>query len=125
MKKLTHVLSFIMLLGFSFVAHAGRELPTVEYCQTSATSADELACIQVYTKVEDDHLNEVYKQAMSRIEEFRRGDMRQMEKAWISYRDLKCNFYYHKQSGRGGLADSAQCLLDETKRRAEELEALY
>ena len=44
-----------------------------------------------------------------------------MQNLWIKYRDAKCNFFYHKESGSGGQNDAMDCYIDMTQQRADEL----
>jgi len=74
---------------------------------------------------QDAILNKNYKMTMKSIQDFRRNKLRETQRAWIKYINLKCSSYYHKQSGSGGLEDDLQCRIEETVRRAGELKNFY
>jgi len=70
---------------------------------------------------EDKKLNGAYKQAKKDIEPFRVESLKEMQRTWIKYRDQKCDFYYHKRSGSGGITESLECKLEMTLHRTKEL----
>ncbi len=88
-------------------------------------TCDDAACIQEKLNKEDKKLNIAYKKAIKMIAPYRVFALREVQRAWIVYRDKKCDFFYHKESGSGGLSDALQCKLDETTRRTKELEEIY
>jgi uncharacterized protein YecT (DUF1311 family) len=95
-------------------------------CFKKAQSTDAiLTCINRHLKQEDARLNQNYREAMKRIAPFRRESLQKVQRLWIGYAHAKCDFFYHKESGSGGLVDAQSCLLEETTRRADELGALY
>ncbi len=112
---------FCLVLWVSGVAAAG----PYERCLETAGGATQpvLACMAQALKREDVRLNAAYRRMMAALPEPRRRALREVQRAWIRYRDLKCRFLYHPTSGSGGLQDQQQCLIDETRRRAGELEA--
>ncbi len=81
-------------------------------------------CMDRELKRQDRKLNLAYRKLMQCLPEERRDELKSIQRLWIKYRDKKCSFYYHKNSGSGGLADMGQCQLDETIRRTIELEEL-
>jgi len=79
-------------------------------------------CMDKELELQDVKLNKEYHNTMGRIQEFRKYDLRKVQRLWIKYRDAKCEFYYHRYSGSGGLTDSIQCTIKETIQRTQELE---
>jgi len=82
-------------------------------------------CLEQELRLQDKKLNIAYQKAKKSIQAFRVDTLRKVQRAWIHYRDKKCAFFYHKESGSGGISDALQCELDETIRRTKELETLY
>jgi len=82
-------------------------------------------CMDKELKLQDAKLNKEYHNAMGRIQEFRKEDLKKIQKLWIKYRNAKCEFYYHKYSGSGGITDSIQCTINETMQRTQELKNTY
>ncbi len=100
--------------------------PDYERCQQSAlSSADILGCMETELRRVDRLLNRRYRQAMAGIQPFRRDELRRVQRLWIRYRDARCGFFNHRESGSGGRLDEMQCRIDETARRAQELSELY
>ncbi len=118
----------LWLLLTSLPAQAGPAAKDAELdrCFEAAPSThDQLACLRAATAREDARLNRAYRDALARIEAFRRPRLREVQRLWIRYRDARCHFFYHEHSGSSGLLDVEQCLREETRRRADELERLY
>ncbi len=118
--------SLLLLFATLTLANHGHAAAfSLERCQqTALSSQDQLHCLDLATREEDWRLNLAYRAARASIQPSRRKVLRDVQRLWIKYRDAKCGFYYHPQSGRGGLLDLQQCLLDETRQRRRELEAL-
>jgi len=97
-----------------------------EQCQRQAfSSADFRHCMQQELERVDGLLNRDYRKAMKTIQPLRRSELRRVQRLWIAYRDARCGFFNHAESGTGGVLDELQCLIDETARRARELSELY
>ncbi len=120
-------LSFIILLLWATGLQAQSVAPlSYEQCQRQAfSSADFRHCMQQELKRVDGLLNRYYRQAMKTLQPFRRPELRRVQRLWIAYRDARCGFFNHAESGSGGVLDELQCLIDETARRARELSELY
>jgi uncharacterized protein YecT (DUF1311 family) len=120
-----HIL-LIFLLVASAQAVAAKTSEAYLQCEQAALGEyDFLACMQSEIKRQDDRLNKNYRAAMQAIETFRQRDLTKIQRIWIKYRDAKCGFFYHKHSGSGGLLDAEECRMEETIRRADELESIY
>jgi uncharacterized protein YecT (DUF1311 family) len=89
------------------------------------SNADAIICIKQELNFQDKKLNQAYKKAINKVQPFRKKDLRDIQRMWIKYRDKKCSFYYHKESGSGGLSDMLECKLDETIKRTIELNEVY
>ncbi|WP_456381879.1 lysozyme inhibitor LprI family protein [Hydrogenimonas sp.] len=122
MKRLWLLLSLITFAGAECVKIEALYSDDYRRCLEKALgSADALACIEAEIAYQDKRLNEAYKEAKSRIQPFRRDTLRDIQRLWLRYRDAKCGFYRHKESGSGGVSDMSQCILDETVKRTVEL----
>ncbi len=116
----------IMVLLETLLGETTDTYQTYETCiQSARTQSQALYCIGNEIARQDRRLNKNYKAAMKRIEPFRREDLKRIQKLWIRYRDAKCGFFTHPHSGSGGTVDTAECILEETRRRADELEKIY
>ena len=96
-----------------------------ERCINTASGQSLNICMDKELKFQDTKLNKEYHNTMERIQEFRKEDLKKIQRLWIKYRDAKCDFYYHKYSGSGDLTDSIQCAIKETLQRTEELKNTY
>ena len=106
----------------------GRTKRSAAYISCSQNALDRLAytrCQNAELEKEDIRLNQEYQSAIKRIQTFRHEDLKHMQNLWIKYRDAKCNFFYHKESGSGGQNDAMDCYIDMTQQRADELRALF
>jgi uncharacterized protein YecT (DUF1311 family) len=81
-------------------------------------------------KEADTRLNTLYRKVMRTLDRHKRTQLKKIQRAWIAYVDAKCGTYLMNATGQGEQtlhiqAHKHQCRYDETKRRADELEALY
>ncbi len=88
-------------------------------------SYDYLSCIESEIKIQDKRLNFNYKKAVKNLSQKRKNQLRDIQRTWVKYRNQKCSFFYHKHSGSGGVLDMAECSLEETVRRADELGVIF
>jgi uncharacterized protein YecT (DUF1311 family) len=76
-------------------------------------------CFRIETVIWDAILNDNYKELMEAIDD--KGDqnkLKEMQRAWIAYRDTTCDFYWYKIHGSMSVPMTAACQLRETARRA-------
>ncbi len=97
--------------------------PAYQKCMKLSPNPNE--CIEKELKLQDKKLNTAYKQAKNKIQPFRVKSLQTVQRIWILYRDKKCNFFYHKESGSSGLTDALECKLHETVIRTKELNEIY
>lgn len=117
-------------------AHAGSDPApeqafSAEYRQCMASgdaaigvTAAMLDCIGAENARQDARLNAAYKRAMARLDPAGKTRLRQSERAWIAQRDSRCEKAAASEGG-GSMAGLlyADCVLQETARRAGWLEA--
>jgi uncharacterized protein YecT (DUF1311 family) len=72
-------------------------------------------------KRQDVFLNKNYKAAMQTSSQSRKKELKEVQRVWLKYRELNCNFYEDPDGGTSGLLASASCFLTQTANRASEL----
>ncbi|CAK13894.1 lysozyme inhibitor LprI family protein [Pseudomonas entomophila] len=117
-----HLIGAAALLAMAG-AQADDYSPTYTQCMDKASSTLAMgACIQAETKLQDDRLNRVYKQLMSKLEPQQQKDLREVQRSWVKYRDGNCAFHGTLSNGSLYRIEGAMCLMDMSKDRAAELE---
>jgi uncharacterized protein YecT (DUF1311 family) len=66
----------------------------------------------------EDRLNRTYKKLMSTLEGKPKIRLRDIERAWIAYRDKKCDFYQREEDGTSIIPVNAYCIMEETGRQS-------
>lgn len=75
-------------------------------------------CYRVERAVWDELLNENFKDLRDDLDGRQKARLREMQRAWVAYRDTTCAFYSHKSQGSMSVPMTAACLARETARRA-------
>ncbi len=75
-------------------------------------------CYRLEAAIWDDLLNEQYKSLAADVDDEQKAKLRDMQRAWIAYRDSTCGFYYTKIRGTLAQPMGAACVARETARRA-------
>ena len=83
-----------------------------------------LDCIEAETKRQDIRINKAYKEVMGELSPERKKQLQNAQRAWISYRDANCGFYFDPDGGTSARVNSNSCFMTETASRSKELEAL-
>ena len=73
-------------------------------------------------KRHDKLLNVNYKTAMKVLTKEKKSELKQVQRGWMKYRDLKCGFEGSMTGGSMDLLMGGACLLNMTAVRAKELE---
>ena len=123
MKK--SIILFLGMLLFSVAKEKPISQYTLAFTDCMEHRSNPNACIEEELKHQDKKLNTAYREAKKSIQPFRLKSLRDIQKAWIKYRDKKCSFFHHKESGLGGVTDALQCELDMTIKRARELKKIF
>ncbi len=73
-------------------------------------------------KAADATLNQVYRQLVSKLDDEEKAQLKEVESAWLKYRDANCNFVADQYKG-GTIRPmiDAMCLAEMTKNRTAEL----
>jgi len=93
--------------------------------ERSETTAGMSSCFEEELKEQDKRLNVEYQKAKASIQPFRIDSLKSVQKKWIVYRDSKCDFFFHKESGSSGSLDRQECLIKETISRTKELKEIF
>lgn len=83
--------------------------------QSNVGTAD---CYRLEGAIWDDLLNENYKSLAADLDDEQKAKLRDMQRAWIAYRDSTCGFYYTKIHGTMAQPMISACVARETARRA-------
>jgi len=75
-------------------------------------------CYRVEGMIWDDLLNENYKNLLGALDDNQTAKARAMQRAWLTYRDTTCQFYYDKIQGTMAVPMESACITRETARRA-------
>lgn len=73
---------------------------------------------------EDARLNKTYRDLVAKLESAKREKLREVQRAWLSFRDLNCDFQSADYQG-GSIYSLVQssCLTEMTKQRTKDLKA--
>jgi len=83
--------------------------------QSTAATAE---CYHREGKIWDAMLNENFRALGDDLDDGQKAKLRDMQRAWIAYRDTTCAFYHDKIRGTMAVAMAAACVTRETARRA-------
>jgi uncharacterized protein YecT (DUF1311 family) len=75
-------------------------------------------CYRGEQEIWDEILNENFRTLGDGLDDDQKEKLRDMQHAWIAYRNTTCEFYYHKIRGSMSTEMTAACLARETARRA-------
>ncbi len=75
-------------------------------------------CFRAEQGIWNDLLNENFRALREGLDEGQRVKLRDMQRAWIAYRNTTCEFYHDKAQGSMATTMTAACLARETARRA-------
>lgn len=90
--------------------------PCIEKNGSNLGTAD---CYRIETVIWDAILNDNYKELMEAIDDKDdQNKLKEMQRAWIAYRNTTCDFYWYKIHGSMAVPMTAACQLRETARRA-------
>jgi uncharacterized protein YecT (DUF1311 family) len=93
--------------------------------ERGGTTAGISSCLEKELKHQDAKLNSSYQKVKNSIQPFRVKSLKRLQRVWISYRDEKCAFFNHKESGSSGSLDEQMCLIKATILRTKELEEIF
>lgn len=93
-------------------------------CSDANTQAEMNICAGKEYKTADDALNRVYQQLVAKLEPAEKAQLKDVETAWIKYRDSNCEFVADQYKG-GSIRPMifGLCMADVTRNRTAELKA--
>jgi len=120
MKLVIILLIFLLVPIGAFALGQGQKKS--EPCADAQTQADMNICWGKEYKAADATLNQVYAQLMRKLDEADKTQLKQVETAWLKYRDANCEFVGDQYKG-GSMRPMivAMCLADTTRNRTVEL----
>lgn len=90
--------------------------------RSNGVTAEMLDCIGAETKRQDVRLNKAYKDVMASLTPARKKQLQEVQRVWIKYRDVNCNFYADPDGETLAALSSHDCFMSATASRAQELE---
>jgi len=87
-------------------------------CAKSRGGQGPTECYRIEQEIWDELLNENFRTLREGLDDDQKEKLRDMQRAWIAYRNSTCEFYYHKIQGSMSTPMTAACLARETARRA-------
>ena len=67
--------------------------------KSDGVTSNMIDCIVAETNRQDVRLNKVYKAFMAELSAERKKQLQTAQRAWITYRDANCNFYFDPDGG--------------------------
>jgi uncharacterized protein YecT (DUF1311 family) len=86
--------------------------------RTGQSSQGAAGCYRAEHDIWDELLNENFRALREGLDDAQKEKLRDMQRAWIEYRNTTCQFYYDKIQGTMATEMTAACLARETARRA-------
>ncbi|EIJ47076.1 hypothetical protein GWL_13170 [Herbaspirillum sp. GW103] len=94
-------------------------------CTQAATQAEMNACASETLTHNDADLNATYMAYRDKLNKAQQNKLREVQLAWLKYRDLSCRFESSASAGGSAAALALQtCLAEKTRHRTDELKAL-
>ncbi len=113
---------YCLLILVGFGAAPGQGTKTADPCASAQSQADMNDCWGKEYKSADATLNQVYRQLVSKLDDEEKAQLKEVESAWLKYRDANCGFVADQYKG-GTIRPmiDAICLAEMTKNRTAEL----
>lgn len=104
----------------------GAYTPAYGQCMDASggVTAAMLDCMAAEMQVQDARLNRGYLQLQKASAPARQEQLKKVQRAWVSFRDLNCDFYAEPDGGSMVTVSVNGCLLEMTAMRADELAGL-
>ncbi len=113
---------YCLLILVGFGTAPGQGTKKIDPCANAQSQADMNICWGKEYKAADATLNQVYRQLVSKLDDDEKAQLKEVESAWLKYRDANCAFVADQYKG-GTIRPmiDAMCLADMTKNRIAEL----
>ena len=114
------------LSTYATVGHAAETNNTVDSvnCSTATTQIDMEQCATAALNKADAELNQTYVDYRNQLDREHQNQIRDVQLAWIKYRDLSCKYATSSTGGSAHGLALQTCLSDKTLQRTQELKAL-
>lgn len=124
MKKLL-IASSLFVLGLQASYADSKISQQYTACMNKASSTVSMVqCTSAETARQDARLNKAYNGLMSKLSKTRKQELQTAQRLWIKYRDANCKFYVDPNGGSIAQVKGVNCVMNETAKRATELENL-
>lgn len=124
MKKLL-IASSLFMLGLQASYADSKISQQYTACMNKASSTVSMVqCTSAETARQDARLNKAYNGLMSKLSKTRKQELQTAQRLWIKYRDANCKFYVDPNGGSIAQVKGVNCVMNETAKRATELENL-
>ncbi|MBO9536001.1 lysozyme inhibitor LprI family protein [Herbaspirillum sp.] len=118
---MTPPIRFVLLLALCGASAGAGALD----CGKAATQADMNECTARDLSQADAELNQAYLAYRAKLRPAQQNQIRDVQLAWLKYRDLSCRFESSSVAGGSAAGVALQnCLADKTRQRARELQEL-
>ena len=113
---------FLILFALTGICIFGQGTHKPDPCAKAASQADMTDCWGREYKAADATLNQVYRQLVAKLDDEEKAQLKEVETAWLKYRDANCDFVADQYKG-GTMRPMvyAICLGDMTRNRTTEL----
>jgi uncharacterized protein YecT (DUF1311 family) len=92
--------------------------------KSNGVTSNMIDCLVDESKRQDTRINKAYKELIDQLSTERKKQLEIAQKAWITYRDQNCKFYYDPDGGTIATLSANDCFMSATAVRAKELEIL-
>ncbi len=118
--------TLLLALCSSAYAADNHDSPAYKKCMDASggVTVNMLDCMAAEIKLQDVRLNKAYKAAMTAIEGDKTGQLQNVQRMWIKYRDANCGFVGSLTGGTIDSINAGSCVLAMTRIRGQELENL-
>ena len=115
-------LALLALFGLAGAYTFGQGTKQSAPCANAQSQAEMNICWGKEYKTADATLNQVYRQLVAKLDEQEKAQLKEVESAWLKYRDANCEFVADQYKG-GSIRPmiDAMCLADMTRNRTAEL----
>lgn len=107
------------------VAACVPSLAAAQNCKEPVTTMEMKQCASRDLNREDARLNKSYRDLLAKLEPARREKLREVQRVWLTFRDLNCEFQSAEYEG-GTIYTLVQmgCVIEMTKQRNKDLKAM-
>lgn len=125
MQSIRNSLLASVITALSLTASAAEDGYSVTYTtcmdESAGVTVNILNCMGSETEQQDARLNQNYKASMQALTPEKQAQLRDAQRLWIKFRDADCALLGSLTGGTIDSVNSASCLLDMTKKRADDL----